>query len=30
MAVSAKTKNPKIDQATANVLRNLSGGKILS
>ena len=30
MAVSAKTKNPKTGQATANVLRNILGGKILS
>ena len=30
MAVSAKTKNPKIGQATANILKNISGGKILS
>ena len=29
MAVSAKTKNPRIGQATANILGNLSGGKIL-
>ena len=30
MAVSAKTTNPKIGQATANILRNITGGKILS
>ena len=30
MAVSAKTKNPKIGQATANILKSISGGKILS
>ena len=30
IAVSAKTKNPKIGQATANILRNISQGKILS
>ena len=30
MAVSAKTKTPKIGQATANVLRHISGGKVLS
>ena len=30
MAVSAKTKNPKIGQATANNLKSISGGKILS
>ena len=30
MAVSAKTKNPKIGQATTNVLKSISGGKILS
>ena len=29
-AVSAKTKNPKIGQATANILKRISGGKILS
>ena len=29
MAVSAETKNPKVGQATTNVLRNISGGKIL-
>ena len=30
MAVSAKTKNPKVGQATANISENISGGKILS
>ena len=30
MAVSAKTKNPKVGQATTNLLRTISGGKILS
>ena len=30
MAVSAKTKNPKIGQATTIILKNISGGKILS
>ena len=30
MAVSAKTKNPKVGQATANILKSLTGGKILS
>ena len=30
MAVSAKTKNPKIGQATANILRNINRGKIFS
>ena len=30
MAVSAKTKNPKVGQATTNILKSLSGGKILS
>ena len=30
MAVSAKTKNPKVSQATTNVLKSLTGGKILS
>ena len=29
MAVSAKTKSPKLGQATTNILKNLSGGKIL-
>ena len=30
MAVSAKTKKPKVGQATTNILKSLSGGKILS
>ena len=30
MAVSAVTKNPKIGQATTNILKSISGGKILS
>ena len=30
MAVSAKTKNPKIGAATSNILKSISGGKILS
>ena len=30
MAVNAKTKNPKVGQATTNVLKPISGGKILS
>ena len=30
MPVSAKSKNPKIGQATTNILRSISGGKILS
>ena len=30
MAVSAKTKNPKVGQATAKILKSMSGGKILS
>ena len=30
MAVSAKTKNPKIGAATTNILKSISGGKILS
>ena len=30
MAVSAKTKNPKVGQATTNKLKSNSGGKILS
>ena len=29
-AVSAKTKNPKIGQATTNILKSISGGKMLS
>ena len=30
MAVSAKTKNPKFGTATTNILKSISGGKILS
>ena len=30
MAVSAKTKNPKVGATTINILRSFSGGKILS
>ena len=30
MAVAAKTKNPKIGQSTGNILKSLTGGKILS
>ena len=30
MAVSAKTKNPKVGQARVNILKSISGGKILS
>ena len=30
MAVSAKRKNPKVGQATTNILKSISGGKILS
>ena len=30
MAVSAKTRNPKVGQATTNILKSISGGKILS
>ena len=30
MAVSAKTKNPKVGQATTNFLNSISGGKNLS
>ena len=30
LAVSAKTKNPKVGQATANILKSKSGGKVLS
>ena len=30
MAVSAKTKNPKVGAATTNILKSLTGGKILS
>ena len=30
MAVTAKTKNPTVGQATTNILKSISGGKILS
>ena len=30
MAVTAKTKNPKVGQATTIILKSISGGKILS
>ena len=30
MAVSAKSKNPKVGQATTNILKSISGGNILS
>ena len=30
MAAGAKTKNPKVVQATTNILKSTSGGKILS
>ena len=30
MAVSAKTRNPKVGKATTNILKSISGGKILS
>ena len=30
MAVSAKTENPKVGAATTNILKSISGGKILS
>ena len=30
MAVSAKTKNPKVGAATTNILKSISGGEILS
>ena len=30
MAVSAKTKNPEVGQATTNIPKSISGGKILS
>ena len=30
MAVGAKSKSPKIGQATTNILKSISGGKILS
>ena len=30
MPVTAKTKNPKVGQATTNILKSISGGKTLS
>ena len=30
MAVTAKTKSPKVRQATTNILKSISGGKMLS
>ena len=30
MAVSSKTKNPRVGQATTNILKSLTVGKILS
>ena len=30
MVVSAKTRNPKFGQATTNILKSISGGKLLS
>ena len=30
MAVTAKTKNPKVGQVTTNILKSTSGGRILS
>ena len=30
MAVSTKTENPKVGAAAANVLKSISGGKLLS
>ena len=30
MAVSAKTKNPNVGQAMTNILKNISGGNVLS
>ena len=30
LAVSAKTEKPKVGQATTNILKSISGGKILS
>ena len=30
IAVSAKTKKPKVGQATANILKSITGGKVLS
>ena len=30
MAVSARTKNPKVGQATTNILKSISGGRVLN
>ena len=30
MAVGAKSRNPQVDQATANILKSISGGRILN
>ena len=30
LAVSAKTENPKTGQATTNILKSISGGKVLT
>ena len=30
LAVSAKTKNPNVGQAMTNILKNISGGNVLS
>ena len=30
MAINAETKNPKVGQAATNILKSISGGKILS
>ena len=30
MAVSSETKNPKVGQATAKIIKSISGGKIVS
>ena len=30
LAVCAETKNPKLGQATANILKSKSGGKVLN
>ena len=30
MAVSAKTKNPKVGQATTNILKSITGSKVMS
>ena len=30
MAVSAKTENPKTREATSNIVKSISGGKVLS